>query len=73
MIKKLLYVDRFSIEGARAALRQLKREVREEKKTAPSLAHGAAIRAYESSFPGSIGPASSFPFALGGHARFSLH
>jgi DNA-binding transcriptional MerR regulator len=31
MIKKLLYTDRFSIEGARAALKQLKTKVREEK------------------------------------------
>ncbi len=31
MIKKLLYNDRFSIEGARAALRQLKTNVKEEK------------------------------------------
>lgn len=31
MIKKLLYDDRFSIEGARAALRQLKTHVKEEK------------------------------------------
>lgn len=31
MIKKLLYEDRFSIEGARAALRQLKTQVKEEK------------------------------------------
>lgn len=31
MIKKLLYTDRFSIEGARAALRQLKSQVKEEK------------------------------------------
>ena len=32
MIKKLLYNDRFSIEGARVALRQLKSTVKEEKK-----------------------------------------
>jgi DNA-binding transcriptional MerR regulator len=31
MIKKLLYADRFSIEGARAALKQLKSQVKEEK------------------------------------------
>jgi len=31
MIKKLLYGDRFSIEGARSALRQLKSNVKEEK------------------------------------------
>lgn len=31
MIKKLLYEDRFSIEGARAALKQLKSQVKEEK------------------------------------------
>lgn len=31
MIKKLLYNDRFSIEGARSALRQLKTNVKEEK------------------------------------------
>jgi DNA-binding transcriptional MerR regulator len=31
LIKKLLYTDRFSIEGARAALRQLKSQVREER------------------------------------------
>jgi DNA-binding transcriptional MerR regulator len=31
MIKKLLYDDRFSIEGARTALRQLKTNVREER------------------------------------------
>lgn len=31
MIKKLLYDDRFSIEGARAALRALKAQVKEEK------------------------------------------
>jgi DNA-binding transcriptional MerR regulator len=31
MIKKLLYDDRFSIEGARAALKQLKHGVKEEK------------------------------------------
>lgn len=31
MIKKLLYEDRFSIEGARSALRQLKTQVKEEK------------------------------------------
>ena len=31
MIKKLLYEDRFSIEGARAALKSLKQEVKEEK------------------------------------------
>ncbi len=31
MIKKLLYQDRFSIEGARSALRQLKANVKEEK------------------------------------------
>lgn len=31
MIRKLLYADRFSIEGARGALRQLKGRVREEK------------------------------------------
>jgi DNA-binding transcriptional MerR regulator len=31
MIKKLLYEDRFSIEGARSALRQLKSQVKEEK------------------------------------------
>ena len=49
MIKKLLYVDRFSIEGARAALRQLKREVKEERETkaasiAQEAAHDAAIK-----------------------------
>lgn len=33
MIKKLLYQDRFSIEGARTALRQLKSSVKEEKNT----------------------------------------
>ena len=45
MIKKLLYVDRFSIEGARAALRQLKREVREEKSIkAAAGAHEAAVK-----------------------------
>lgn len=33
MIKKLLYSDRFSIEGARTALRQLKSSVKEEKNT----------------------------------------
>lgn len=32
MIKKLLYEDRFSIEGARSALRGLKNQVKEEKK-----------------------------------------
>lgn len=32
MIKKLLYRDKFSIEGARKALRQLKSQVRETKK-----------------------------------------
>lgn len=31
MIKKLLYTDRFSIEGARSALRNLKNQVKEEK------------------------------------------
>jgi DNA-binding transcriptional MerR regulator len=31
MIKKLLYEDRFSIEGARTALRQLKNQVKEER------------------------------------------
>ena len=31
MIKKLLYQDRFSIEGARTALRQLKSQVKEER------------------------------------------
>lgn len=31
MIKKLLYTDRFSIEGARAALKSLKSQVKEEK------------------------------------------
>ncbi len=31
MIKKLLYTDRFSIEGARSALKQMKNRVREEK------------------------------------------
>lgn len=31
MIKKLLYEDRFSIEGARAALKALRQEVKEEK------------------------------------------
>jgi DNA-binding transcriptional MerR regulator len=31
MIKKLLYTDRFSIEGARSALRQLKSHVKEER------------------------------------------
>lgn len=31
LIKKLLYGDRFSIEGARAALRQLKSQVKEER------------------------------------------
>ncbi|RYZ75680.1 MAG: MerR family transcriptional regulator, partial [Proteobacteria bacterium] len=31
MIKKLLYTDRFSIEGARSALRQLKTHVKEER------------------------------------------
>jgi DNA-binding transcriptional MerR regulator len=31
MIRKLLYEDRFSIEGARSALRQLKAQVKEEK------------------------------------------
>lgn len=31
MIKKLLYEDRFSIEGARSALKQLKNQVKEEK------------------------------------------
>ncbi len=31
MIKKLLYTDRFSIEGARGALRNLKNQVKEEK------------------------------------------
>jgi DNA-binding transcriptional MerR regulator len=31
MIKKLLYEDRFSIEGARSALRQLKTQVKEER------------------------------------------
>jgi DNA-binding transcriptional MerR regulator len=31
MIKKLLYDDRFSIEGARAALRQLKTQVKEDR------------------------------------------
>jgi DNA-binding transcriptional MerR regulator len=31
LIKKLLYSDRFSIEGARAALRQLKTQVKDER------------------------------------------
>ena len=31
MIKKLLYEDRFSIEGARSALKQLKSQVKEER------------------------------------------
>ena len=31
LIKKLLYADRFSIEGARAALRQLKTQVKDER------------------------------------------
>lgn len=31
MIRKLLYEDRFSIEGARSALKQLKKHVKEEK------------------------------------------
>lgn len=31
MIKKLLYTDRFSIEGARFALRHFKRQIKEEK------------------------------------------
>jgi hypothetical protein len=45
MIRKLLYVDRFSIEGARSALRQLKREVKEEKGARAALgAHEAAIK-----------------------------
>ena len=45
MIKKLLYVDRFSIEGARAALRPLKRDVRGEKEIiAVVSAHEAAIK-----------------------------
>lgn len=44
MIKKLLYVDRFSIEGARGALRQLKREVKEERGIkAAACAHESAI------------------------------
>jgi DNA-binding transcriptional MerR regulator len=33
LIKKLLYRDRFSIEGARAALKQLKTQVKKERKT----------------------------------------
>ncbi len=33
LIKKLLYKDRFSIEGARSAMRQLKEQVKEERAT----------------------------------------
>jgi DNA-binding transcriptional MerR regulator len=44
MIKKLLYQDRFSIEGARAALRQLKANVKEEKSTkAVAMAQDVAV------------------------------
>jgi DNA-binding transcriptional MerR regulator len=44
MIKKLLYQDRFSIEGARSALRQLKATVKEEKSSkAVLLAQDLAV------------------------------
>jgi DNA-binding transcriptional MerR regulator len=44
MIKKLLYEDRFSIEGARAALRHLKMQVKEHvaRAAAPVVADAAA-------------------------------
>jgi len=35
MIKKLLYEDRFSVEGARSALRKLKKQMRESQKENP--------------------------------------
>lgn len=44
MIKKLLYNDRFSIEGARHALRQLKSQVKEERNIhAVALSHESAL------------------------------
>lgn len=45
MIRKLLYTDRFSIEGARSALRQLKGRVREEKDWNQVLNHQDRVRA----------------------------
>lgn len=46
MIKKLLYTDRFSIEGARSALRNLKNQVKEEKeiKTLANVFDNACLR-----------------------------
>lgn len=44
MIKKLLYTDRFSIEGARSALKQLKSRVREEKEWRRLLARHEQVR-----------------------------
>ncbi|HVK62203.1 MAG TPA: MerR family transcriptional regulator, partial [Bdellovibrionales bacterium] len=44
MIKKLLYQDRFSIEGARTAMRQLRANVKEEKSVkAVQLAKDGAV------------------------------
>lgn len=44
MIKKLLYKDRFSIEGARTALRQLKGKVREDKQWGTLLSSHESVR-----------------------------
>ncbi|MCM2281869.1 MAG: MerR family transcriptional regulator [Bdellovibrionaceae bacterium] len=44
MIRKLLYTDRFSIEGARSALRQLKSQVREEKQWNQVLSNQERVR-----------------------------
>lgn len=47
LIKKLLYSDRFSIEGARTALKALKTSVKEEKKNQDYVVHTEII--FESS------------------------
>lgn len=44
MIKKLLYKDRFSIEGARTALRQLKGKVREDKQWGTLMTSHETVR-----------------------------
>lgn len=41
MIKKLLYQDRFSIEGARKALKDLKKQVKQEKAIDKAMDHAA--------------------------------
>ncbi len=44
MIKKLLYKDRFSIEGARAAIKNLKKETKKANTISDAVNHFEAIR-----------------------------